>query len=390
VYTTGKTSKDSDVFSFGILMWMIIASNLDPLPGVMLFEAESAVVSGRRPKLHPHWAAWVSDLLTRCWSTVPKQRPTCLEIRDLIDKRSREVALSVVVADDASATYSVFHSLRYSEHSLLWLEQSKHQVQAFLLRTMKWLLRQTNLAELDSKLSACADSLLLYDDANPLSALVDIATLWAEPLVRRVYQDRSQHGGEGVELRAGGYFLSNLERICGPRYTPTFEDHARLPREILLADPPPMSLTIDQRDISFQLWEDPDLPFPENISLLALHLSLANGPAARRRIERISGSMSRMCPVLVLFTESSSEAVQAALGCFTARELKDAGADNSKKPPALRVCQAFLWLLNKRRQRAPAQPLYREIAKLSELGGIRSFLSAPLHEALVKDVLDLY
>jgi serine/threonine protein kinase len=392
VYETGKTSKDSDVFALGILMWMIIASSLDPMPGVKLFEAELVVRSGKRPKLHPQWMSWITELLSGAWHATPRMRPTCLDVVHIIRKQSSSVGLSAVVCDDPSMPYSLFHSLRYNTQSVIWIEQTRHQIQSFVLRSMKWLLRQGSLMDhLDVRWKQKAMELQIYGESWPESAMQHCADLWCQcPVVSQQFKQAMERSEGSTELQAI-YFYHSLARIAQSGYVPLFEDHLKLPLACLSADPEPLLLTIDRRDYVCVSWDhDSDAAWlPMDVSLLLVHLSLNNGKAARERVESLTESLSRKnvrinC-LLFLLTECSSTAIRSALGAFTASEL---AAGQAMKSPLDKLGHVY-WLILRKVFKMHAPKLFvREAADVTSLGQIRAMMQEPLRTSLIQHVMD--
>ena len=71
-----------DVFSFGIMMWLIMHPTQahDPLPGVADHMVPVAMEEGRRPEVDTTLPQGVQRLITDCWKTEAEQRPTMLAI----------------------------------------------------------------------------------------------------------------------------------------------------------------------------------------------------------------------------------------------------------------------------------------------------------------------
>lgn len=85
-YLKDKEFKDkSDVYSFGIIMYQII-TNQDPFPEVMsgkMSEVEfkfKVINANLRPKIPEEFNYSIADLLSKCWSGDPDERPSFNEI----------------------------------------------------------------------------------------------------------------------------------------------------------------------------------------------------------------------------------------------------------------------------------------------------------------------
>jgi len=72
----------ADVFSFGILLWVIVACSL-PYKGFTVQMFEKMVVSqGFRPPIEKSWSKDVISMMKRCWSANPKERPNFNDITE--------------------------------------------------------------------------------------------------------------------------------------------------------------------------------------------------------------------------------------------------------------------------------------------------------------------
>lgn len=66
----------ADVYSFGIILWEIIAAK-KPFDGLNRDQFYERVVhGGERPPLNKKWPQELSQLLTECWSEDIEKRPT--------------------------------------------------------------------------------------------------------------------------------------------------------------------------------------------------------------------------------------------------------------------------------------------------------------------------
>lgn len=71
-----------DVYSFGIVMWEILALR-KPFAGMGVADHyREVIVGGLRPPLDPRWPTSLNQLLQSCWHPDPDYRPTILETRE--------------------------------------------------------------------------------------------------------------------------------------------------------------------------------------------------------------------------------------------------------------------------------------------------------------------
>lgn len=88
-----KYSFSTDVFSLGIMMYQLLAHDLDPysfLKKKTQYGIEQQVArSGIRPMIDESDAKykgkkWLIQLMKRCWKETPDERPTMIEIQNII------------------------------------------------------------------------------------------------------------------------------------------------------------------------------------------------------------------------------------------------------------------------------------------------------------------
>jgi len=74
----------TDVFSFGILMWEMLAlkAPFENLTREMHYK--EVVVQGKRPKISKHWPFVTKKLLKSCWHRLPEERPSFQAVCELI------------------------------------------------------------------------------------------------------------------------------------------------------------------------------------------------------------------------------------------------------------------------------------------------------------------
>eukprot|EP00581_Thalassiosira_minuscula_P004806 CAMPEP_0183737570 /NCGR_PEP_ID=MMETSP0737-20130205/52361_1 /TAXON_ID=385413 /ORGANISM="Thalassiosira miniscula, Strain CCMP1093" /LENGTH=643 /DNA_ID=CAMNT_0025971879 /DNA_START=78 /DNA_END=2009 /DNA_ORIENTATION=+ len=96
----------ADVYSFGILLWEILAMS-KPYAAYSSAEFEKAVfVKGDRPVIYHHWPATMKDLISRCWSASPSQRPTILGV-----KASLLSVMAIIAGDNKIPVHTVRSNL---------------------------------------------------------------------------------------------------------------------------------------------------------------------------------------------------------------------------------------------------------------------------------------
>ncbi|CAG7728418.1 unnamed protein product [Allacma fusca] len=77
-------SIQSDVWSFGITMWEIFSLGSKPYPGVEWnFQAWKRLQDGERMDRPSHATQSIHDILLKCWETLPQDRPTFSELKQM-------------------------------------------------------------------------------------------------------------------------------------------------------------------------------------------------------------------------------------------------------------------------------------------------------------------
>lgn len=74
----------ADVYSFGILMWEMLALTAAFEKYTREKHYKEIIVEGKRPKVYKSWPFLIKNLLQRCWHKVPSERPTFQAICELI------------------------------------------------------------------------------------------------------------------------------------------------------------------------------------------------------------------------------------------------------------------------------------------------------------------
>ncbi|XP_078524998.1 tyrosine-protein kinase Fer-like [Lissotriton helveticus] len=76
----GRYSTESDVWSYGILLWEIFTFGAAPYTGLSNRQAQNQVERGYRMRAPEHCPVEVYDVMLRCWETNPSERPKFYEI----------------------------------------------------------------------------------------------------------------------------------------------------------------------------------------------------------------------------------------------------------------------------------------------------------------------
>ena len=77
-----RSSYESDVYSFGIVVWEVLSRELPWSNKARPSEILTAVIRGIRPLFHVDAPADMVDIAKACWCGEPKERPTFRAILD--------------------------------------------------------------------------------------------------------------------------------------------------------------------------------------------------------------------------------------------------------------------------------------------------------------------
>uniref|UniRef100_A0A4W3JI28 Tyrosine-protein kinase receptor TYRO3 n=1 Tax=Callorhinchus milii TaxID=7868 RepID=A0A4W3JI28_CALMI len=76
----------SDVWSFGVTMWEISTRGQTPYPGIENAEIYDYLLQGHRLKQPPHCTPMLYQLMSECWHTEPKLRPSFQSLRQSLEE----------------------------------------------------------------------------------------------------------------------------------------------------------------------------------------------------------------------------------------------------------------------------------------------------------------
>ena len=87
----GKNTKQSDIYSVGMLMWEIFAGH--PPFDDKAHDADLIfkILEGLRPQILPSMPDDYAQMMQKCWDTDPSKRPTILEILIFADNKLKEI-----------------------------------------------------------------------------------------------------------------------------------------------------------------------------------------------------------------------------------------------------------------------------------------------------------
>ena len=79
IISGNKTTKASDVYSYGMLLWQLGACEVQFSKATM-FEVTKMIVKGEHPKIHASTPKQMAKLIKMCWDKTPTNRPPAAEV----------------------------------------------------------------------------------------------------------------------------------------------------------------------------------------------------------------------------------------------------------------------------------------------------------------------
>eukprot|EP00897_Mesotaenium_endlicherianum_P008639 jgi/Mesen1/7803/ME000408S06912 len=99
-------NRKADVYSYGICLWEMYACDM-PFPSLTLKEMQAVVKQGLRPTVPSCCPPALSNVMRRCWSSAPKDRPQMNEVVKMLEGVSLKGGRSMI-ADDLDPHQSCF------------------------------------------------------------------------------------------------------------------------------------------------------------------------------------------------------------------------------------------------------------------------------------------
>ncbi len=93
VLQEGKNTKQSDVYSVGMLMWEIFAGHppFDDRSHDCHLMFQICIHEGLRPPILPNMPDDYAQMMRKCWDMDPYKRPTIREIRRFVDNKLEKI-----------------------------------------------------------------------------------------------------------------------------------------------------------------------------------------------------------------------------------------------------------------------------------------------------------
>ncbi|RIB05906.1 kinase-like domain-containing protein [Gigaspora rosea] len=92
-------TKESDIYSFGIIMWEILYGKPVPFDNNSEFQFQLKICNGLRPHIYENTAMCYADLMKNCWNMDPKKRPTSKEIYDTFSEWQNNEAILLELSE---------------------------------------------------------------------------------------------------------------------------------------------------------------------------------------------------------------------------------------------------------------------------------------------------
>ena len=89
-------SSQSDVWSFGVVLWELFSLGQMPYPGMSLNQLVQGLKNGYRMDKPEYATNKISQIMTECWNVDPSQRPT---FRQLEETLSNQIDPAIVTSN---------------------------------------------------------------------------------------------------------------------------------------------------------------------------------------------------------------------------------------------------------------------------------------------------
>ncbi|KAJ7358771.1 hypothetical protein OS493_021548 [Desmophyllum pertusum] len=86
----GIYTSQSDVWSFGVLLWEIETGGNAPYAGMAVSELLVKLKAGHRLEKPRYCTDWLYTVMLRCWNANPKTRPTFEELCDELNRMHKQ------------------------------------------------------------------------------------------------------------------------------------------------------------------------------------------------------------------------------------------------------------------------------------------------------------
>ena len=73
-------SSQSDVWSFGIVLWELFSLCQMPYPGMSLSQLVQGLKNGYRMDKPEYATNYIGSVMAECWNAIPSQRPTFCQL----------------------------------------------------------------------------------------------------------------------------------------------------------------------------------------------------------------------------------------------------------------------------------------------------------------------
>jgi len=93
------------VWAFGILLWELFSEGNLPYPGMSNKETTEQVLKGYRMTPPENCPVQISQLMKKCWSHKPEDRPSFKEIHSTITQNIGIVVPQQIPSENASQLY---------------------------------------------------------------------------------------------------------------------------------------------------------------------------------------------------------------------------------------------------------------------------------------------
>ncbi|ESO83864.1 hypothetical protein LOTGIDRAFT_132698 [Lottia gigantea] len=113
--TDGLYTTQSDIWSYGVLLWEIITLGASPYPGLSARQVMSTVVGGNKLECPEFCSQTIKDLIMQCWEIDKDKRPTFDQICTSLERLLEEQSDYLNLQNYEEGIYSVLFPTNYDE-----------------------------------------------------------------------------------------------------------------------------------------------------------------------------------------------------------------------------------------------------------------------------------